>query len=183
MLERLRSRIPSREQITGNRWLRWLVPFLGHLRLWHWSRRSVAIGVAVGVFFGLLVPIAQIPLSVAASIVLRANIPVAAASTLVTNPVTFAPIYYAAYKLGLWVTGERGTLETYAEQPPDLDFVPDANLDPEIGFWQRIANLGLPLFVGLAITATVAGFISYALISLVWYWHVMRKRRRKRDRK
>lgn len=176
MLKFLRSRIPNREQITRNRWLRWLAPFLGHPRLWHWSRRGVALGVAIGMFFGLLTPIAQIPLSAAASIVLRANIPVAAASTLVTNPVTFAPIYYAAYKLGIWVTGERGSLETYAEHPPDFG----ADPDPQIGFWQRIGNLGFPLLVGLSITATVAGLASYALISLGWYWHVKYKRWRKR---
>ncbi|SMB22509.1 conserved exported protein of unknown function [Sterolibacterium denitrificans] len=185
MLKFLRSRIPNREQITRNRWLRWLHPFLGHPRLWHWSRRGVALGVAIGMFFGLLAPIAQIPLSAAASIALRANIPIAAASTLVTNPVTFAPIYYAAYKLGLWVTGERGTLETYAESLPDPSAPPDlsepsAPSDPQTGFWQRIGNLGLPLLVGLSIIATVVGFASYVLISLGWYLHVKYKRRRKR---
>jgi uncharacterized protein (DUF2062 family) len=65
MLERLRSHIPTREQIVGNRWLRWLAPHLGHPRLWRWSRRGVAIGVALGVFFGLLIPVAQIPLAAA----------------------------------------------------------------------------------------------------------------------
>lgn len=108
MLDSLRSHLPSREQLLQNRWLGWLAPFLGHPRLWRWSRRGVALGVAIGVFFGLLIPIAQIPLATAASIILRANIPAAAASTLVTNPITFAPIYYAAYKLGVWVTGKPG---------------------------------------------------------------------------
>ncbi len=80
-VERLRAKIPSREQIHANRWLGWLAPWLEHPRLWHWSRRGVALGVALGVFFGLLIPIAQIPLSVAAAVVMRANVPAAAAST------------------------------------------------------------------------------------------------------
>jgi uncharacterized protein (DUF2062 family) len=174
MLERLRSRLPTREQITANRWLRWLTPWLGHPRLWHWSRRGVAIGVAIGVFFGLLIPVAQIPLSAVAAVVLRANVPAAAASTLVTNPVTFGPIYYAAYRLGVWVTGANGTMADHTENPPVHD--------PDAGLWERIAGLGLPLLVGLTITATISGLLCYALVSLVWYWRVMRKRRQRTRR-
>jgi len=170
MLKHLRSRIPTKEQITANRWLRWLTPWLGHPRLWHWSRRGVAIGVAVGVFFGLLIPVAQIPLAAVASVVLRANIPAAAASTLVTNPVTFAPVYYAAYHLGVWVTGANGSMHEHVHNPPETD--------PDAGLWQRIADLGMPLIVGLAISATVAGLLCYALISFGWYLYVKRKRRR-----
>ena len=170
MLKHLRSRIQTKDQILANRWLRWLTPWLGHPRLWHWSRRGVAIGVAVGVFFGLLIPVAQIPLAVVTSIVLRANIPAAAASTLVTNPVTFAPVYYAAYHLGAWVTGANGTMPEYAEGPPEMD--------QDAGFLDRLAALGTPLIVGLAITATFFGLLCYALISFGWYLHVRRKRHR-----
>ena len=63
LLERLRQQIPTREQMTASPWLSWLYPLLQHPRLWHWSRRGVALGVGLGVFFGLLVPVAQIPLA------------------------------------------------------------------------------------------------------------------------
>lgn len=173
MMNRLKQRLPKREHLLGNRWLRWLGPLLHHPRLWHWSRRGVSMGVAIGIFFGLLVPLAQIPISAVAAVVLRANLPAAVTSTLVTNPITFAPIYYAAYKLGAWVTGESMaeiTSEASLTQAPDT----------EAGIWERITNLGLPLIVGLSISATFSGLISYALISLGWHWHVMRKRRRKK---
>jgi len=52
-----RRLIPSREALLTNRWLRWLAPWLGHPKLWHWSRRGVVLGVALGVFFGLLIPL------------------------------------------------------------------------------------------------------------------------------
>lgn len=165
MLDRLKRLIPHRDHLVHNRWLRWLGPYLHHPRLWHWSRR----GVALGVFFGLLIPVAQIPVSAAAAILLRANVPAAAASTLVTNPVTFGPIYYGAYQLGLWVTGQDSA-------PPALDTPP---VEGE-GFWQRLRRLGLPLVVGLAIAATLMGFLSYGLISLFWYLRVTRKRRQGR---
>ena len=104
-LTRLRAMIPTRAQIRDNRWLRWLSPWLRKPRLWRWSRRGVAMGVALGIFFGLLVPVAQIPLSVGAAVLMRANVPAAAASTLVTNPLTFGPLYYVAYQLGHRITG------------------------------------------------------------------------------
>ncbi len=176
MHERLRRLIPKREHLQQNRWLRWLGPWLHHPRLWHWSRRGVATGVALGVFFGLLVPIAQIPLSAAAAVVLRANVPAAAASTLVTNPVTFGPIYYAAYQLGAWVTGQETRPKALEKSQVVLD-------EEDGGVWQRLRALGLPLLVGLAIAATLMGLASYLLISLVWYVRVKRKRRQGLRRK
>nr|WP_249221378.1 DUF2062 domain-containing protein [Cupriavidus sp. KK10] len=50
-------------------------------------------GLALEFFFGLLIPLAQIPLSAAAAVALRANVPAAVASPLVTNPMTLGPIY------------------------------------------------------------------------------------------
>jgi hypothetical protein len=43
--------IPSGEALLTNRWLRWLAPWLRHPGLWCWSRRGVALGVALGAFF------------------------------------------------------------------------------------------------------------------------------------
>jgi len=166
------SRLPTPEQILGNRWLAWLRPWLKEPKLWHWSRRGVAMGVALGVFFGLLIPIAQIPLSVAAAIVLRANVPTAVASTLVSNPVTFGPIYYGAYRLGVWVTGSK-------ERPKTLDLAdPQSPADSaKTTAWQRITNLGKPLLMGLSITAVLMGLLTYAMISLIWRWRTWAKRR------
>lgn len=161
--------IPTREALMANRWLRWLAPWLGHPRLWRWSRRGVALGVALGVFFGLLIPLAQIPVTAAAAIVLRANIPAAAASTLITNPLTFPPLYYAAYKLGGWVTGDAALPTHTAEGPAAAAAHADASL------WQRIAALGKPLLVGLFLMACFFGVLSYFLIDAIWQWR--RKRR------
>jgi uncharacterized protein len=166
-----KSWVPSRDSLENSPWLRWLKPFLGHPRLWHWSRRGVAMGVALGVFFGLLIPVAQIPLSAAAAIILRANVPAAAASTLVTNPVTFAPIYYAAYQLGLWVTGE--------DAPADLtkDLASEVEDDADVDIWTRLKNMGRPLLIGLAIMSSLMGVLTYFVITLVWRWRVLAKRR------
>lgn len=171
----LRRFLPSREQIEGNRWLRWLGPRLLHPRLWHFSRRGVAIGVGLGVFFGLLVPIAQIPLAAGTAVLLRANVPVAVGSTLVTNPVTFAPIYLFAHRLGATLLGENGNAAAPAAQAADA----------EAAWWQRLMALGKPLLLGLAILAVAAGLATYGLILLFWRvkttWHWKRRKRKTRD--
>ncbi|MGV8893466.1 MAG: DUF2062 domain-containing protein [Burkholderiaceae bacterium] len=174
--ERLRRHIPSREQILGNRWLAWLSPWLHHTKLWHWSRRGVSMGVALGMFFGLLVPIAQIPLSVAAAVILRANVPAAVASTLITNPITFGPIYYGAYRLGAWVTGDTVPADTTVG-----DVITESDdSDNDASMWQRITALGKPLLVGLTITSTLMGLVTYGLITLVWRLRTLSKRRNRR---
>lgn len=166
--ERIRRHMPTREQIHGSRWLAWLGPWLHQPKLWHWSRRGVAMGVALGVFFGLLLPIAQIPLSVAAAVILRVNVPAAAASTLITNPITFAPIYYGAYRLGAWVTGDTVAADATAVTPEN---------NGNVGLWQRITAVGKPLLVGVSITAALMGLVTYALITLIWRWRTLSKRR------
>ncbi len=167
--------LPSRDSLRNNRWLRWIGPRLFDPHLWHARRRAIALGMAVGVFFGLLIPIAQIPASAAVAVVLRANVPAAVASTLVTNPFTFGPIYYAAWRVGSALLGE-------STPPPGAPAVPDASA-AAVGFWaslqDSIAGVGQPLMLGLALFATVIGLATYLLVSLGWRLAVMRRRRRR----
>jgi len=164
--------LPTREKLEANRWLRWLAPWLGHPRLWQWSRRGVALGVALGIFFGLLIPLAQIPLTAAAAIILRANLPAAAASTLVTNPVTFGPVYFAAYKLGSWITGD-----TTLPPPGDSPLAEESGADKTL--LERIAALGKPLLTGLAVMAFSIGVLTYFAIDWLWRWRTARRWRRR----
>lgn len=166
MHPRLRRFIPTREQIHANRWLRWLGPHLLHPRLWHFSRRGVSVGIGLGVFFGLLIPIAQIPFAAGAAVLMRANVPAAIGSTLVTNPVTFAPIYVLAHHVGALLLGEIDA------EAPDFSTPPTATIAPDASWWQQawagIVALGRPLLLGLSLFAVVAGSLTYALIMLGW---------------
>lgn len=142
----------------------------------------MAFGCAIGVFFGLLVPVAQIPLSAGAAVLLRVNLPAAVASTLVSNPLTFGPLYYTAYRLGSAVTGETAPTR-----------VTEQHLTPRgqgasgwLGFWwQRLAGLGKPLVVGLGIMAPVASVVVYMAVIGLWRLAVLlawtRRRRRRGD--
>lgn len=185
MLDRLKRFLPTRESLHNNRWLKWLGPWLSHPRLWHMSRRGIALGVSIGIFFGLLIPVAQIPFSAAVAVLMRANLPVAAASTLVTNPVTFAPVYYGAYRLGKFVLLEdeptQDEFERILEKKiRDHEKADRLSLWERVQYgWHRLGKVGKPLIVGLAIVATVAGAVSYFLVHLLWMWRVRWERARR----
>src|SRR5690606_40649660 len=104
--QRIQRWLPSEEKLRANRSLRWMGPLLRRPWLCHLSRRRVAAGAAIGVFFGFLLPVMQIGAAAGVSILLRANLPVAAAATLVSNPLTYVPIAIAAYQTGAWILGE-----------------------------------------------------------------------------
>ena len=196
MLDRLRRLMPSHESVANNRWLRWLGPSVLHPRLFHLSRRGVATGAAIGVFFAFITPIAQIPLSAAACVVLRANVPVAIVATLVNTPPTFGPVYYAAWKVGSWVLAEpvdaahAPELLARAASPPasasaatPQALLPDGRADEAASWWQRavqaLQGIGKPLLVGTLIFSFGFSALAWLLCNTVWHWRVRRKRRRR----
>jgi len=192
MKDRLKKLLPTRESLHDNRWLRWLGPALHHPRLWHMSRKGIALGVALGMFFGLLIPVAQIPFSAALAVLLRANLPVAVASTLVTNPVTFGPVYYGAYQLGKWVLLEptpsaEDMARLLARKAEEAEAAADLSLwEGVVLAWERLRTVGKPLLVGLAIIASLTGLSAYFLISGLWALKIRWSRRRRlllRDRR
>jgi len=186
MKERLRRLLPTREAIASNRWLRWLGPALLHPRLWHMSRRSIAFGAGIGVFFAFLIPVAQIPLSVAASVVMRANIPAAVVSTLVNNPLTFPPVYYAAWRVGSAILGEPAR---EADAPALARAYPARHVeagDPP-SLWRRtwhgVTQVGKPLLLGALTFACTFGLAAYMLVNGLWHLKVRLKRRARQQRR
>lgn len=184
--------MPTQDSLQGNRWLRWLGPGLFHPRLWHMSRRGIAMGAAIGVFFAFVTPIAQIPLSAAVSIALRANIPAAVVGTLVNTPPTFAPVYWGAWKVGSWMLGEDAD---DARAPPLPGLEPDRTASPSAAasggglaerpdtrsWWQRSVDamraVGKPLALGALTFSVVFSALTYALVNGLWHLRVRLKRR------
>ncbi|HYD80288.1 MAG TPA: DUF2062 domain-containing protein [Paucimonas sp.] len=68
---------PTAQELKDNRFLRPFVRHLHHHSFRQFNRRPVAGGVAIGLFFGILVPFLQIFLAASATVVLRVNLPVA----------------------------------------------------------------------------------------------------------
>lgn len=174
----LHERLPKPAEMQANRTLRWLGPLLRRPWLWQLTRRRVAMGAAIGVFFGFAVPVLQIAFSAVFAILLRANLPVAAVSTLVSNPFTYAPIVMLAYRTGSAVLGEKVDEARIAALEHELDVVQAAPLS-----WaDRAAAIGKPFFLGLFIFAVVGSLTTWLLVNFLWRLGVRWRRRRRRNR-
>lgn len=175
-----RKYLPTHQSITGNRWIAWCGPWLKHHNLWHLHRRSVAGGVAVGLFAGLVPGPLQILTGVLLSILFRVNLPVAALMTLYTNPLTIVPLYYIAYRYGALVT-----MHDAAEPLPAGFSMSGHDLTswiPALIDW--MVSLGKPLAVGLPLLAVTLAAIGYVLVDQAWKMHVRWTwRRRMQERK
>lgn len=166
-------RIPTREELIGHRWLQ---PFAAHLSsplIWRFNRRGVARGAALGLFAGFAVPIAQTPFAALFAVGARANLPVAAFGTFVTNPLTVPFIYYLAYLIG--ATLLRINVETIFALAPDAGFI-------ERSLMWMVALAG-PTYVGLLVFAFASAAIGYFGVHLGWRMWVGHRWQRRRIRR
>ena len=174
-----RKYLPSHERISANRYLRLFGTALQHHNLWHLHRRSVAGGVAIGLFCGLVPGPLQMVSAALCAIVFRVNLPVAAIVTWYTNPVTILPLYYLAYKLGLLVT------HTQPAGPPLFDLqildVPVKDWIPVAAHW--FAQMGKPFATGLVLLALILAITGYLLVMAGWRVHVVMSWRRRQRRR
>ena len=176
----LHARLPKPEDMQAKPSLRWLGPLLRRPWLWQLTRRRVALGAAIGVFFGFLIPVLQIALSAVFAVLLRANLPVAAVSTLVSNPFTYAPIFVLAYRTGSAILGEQvdeAQLAALEQEAEGEESKPPSWAD-------RAAAIGKPFFLGLFIFATVGAIATWLLVNLLWTLAVrLRRSRRTNNRR
>lgn len=172
--------LPSHETIRNNRHVSRLGKWIQHHNLWHLHRRSVAGGVAVGLFSGLIPGSNPVQFMAAAigSALFRVNLPVAVFVTLYSNPFTIVPLYYVAYRIGFFLTGEMAS-------GPQTDIVfrhlPMDQWIPTFLHW--LGMVGKPLALGLLVEAAVLAVAGYFLTRwawrgwVVWEWSRRRKRR------
>ena len=165
--------IPTREQAVQYRCLCWLGPLLAREWLWHRNRKTVAAGAAIGVFVGLIVPFGQIPLAALGAVVLRANLPVAAAGTLISNPLTTGPICWLAYQTGSAILHAGAGLPAGTGSGL-IEGWPASGMHT-IDWLGRIAELGGPLMLGLALFATAGALLTYLGIRALWRVASLRK--------
>ena len=176
--KRVKKYLPASDKVSQHKMLRWLGPTLTKPTLWQINRRSIAMGLAIGVFWGLLIPLAQIPFAAIAAMLLRANLAIAVTSTLVTNPFTFAPVYFLAYQFGEWLLDDQGPQVTEAMLAEQMSQISVTST----GWIERIGDVAAPLFTGLAIFATVGSLLCYLIVTLLWRLAiVLRYRKRQRQ--
>lgn len=181
MRKTLRRYLPSPDSMRRSRMLRPMAGWLERHGNWQLNAQSVGRGVALGLFFGFLIPIAQIVFAVVAALFLRANPPVAALATLVTNPFTFPFIYLLAYRIG----------RVFIEAPPvsvqHAATVGQAQLSGALesfpAFWDWVSGVGQPLVLGLVILAVSSAVLGYLAVLGIWRAQaLLRLRRRRRTR-
>lgn len=173
-----RKYLPDHATVREHRHLRWAQPLLKHPNLWHLNRHSVAGGVAAGMICGLIPGPIQMLSAAILAILFRVNLPVAVATTLLTNPLTWPFIFFVAYEIGRFVTGGNGTSMTEFDfdwgQQPWAEFIP--------AFWQWLLSLGETFLIGNLILATSLAVLGYFAVHLGWRLYLLAYLKRRRAR-
>lgn len=172
--------LPSHETIRQNRFVGLFGELLQHHNLWHLHRRSVAGGVAVGLFAGLIPgsnPV-QFFFATLFAIIFKVNLPVAAATTLYSNPFTIVPIYMAAYAIGGLVTGNG----TGNMRQTELHLM-DKNISewvPTLIDW--VMSFGKPLLIGIVLLAFLLAVMGYFAVRGAWRLYIIYEWRKRAQR-
>ncbi len=160
--------MPDHRQIREHKHLRMFGTLLHDPNLWHLNRRSAAGAFAVGLFCAFLPIPMQMVVAAAAAILFRVNLPISVALVWITNPLTMAPIYYFAYRLGAWVMGQ-----SLQEFPGEFSFEQILN---------GLGSVWFPLLLGCFILSSLSAIVGYFGIRGLWRLYVVRQWRRKRQR-
>jgi uncharacterized protein (DUF2062 family) len=175
-----RKYLPSHDSVKQNRHVARFGTLLQHPNLWHLNRGSVAGGVAIGMFSGLVPGPFQMLAAAILCILFKVNLPVALFTTLYTNPVTIGPLYLLAYQIGRLLISGDGAVTTHA---PDMDWSHLGAWMEAFGEW--MLSLGKPLGIGLITLALVLAGLGYVFVQTGWRAYVVfvwRRRARQRRR-
>jgi uncharacterized protein (DUF2062 family) len=168
----LHRQAPTRESFERSRFLRPFTNRVFHPALWRFTRRSVPRGVALGLLVGifLLIPGVQIAGVALLALPVRANIPLGAAMTFLSMPVTTPLILIASAYIG----GADAThLMTI--------------LDAKMGWWSKLVELSYwlvsdaapAMLFGLFTISVVSAAVGYIIAAWFWRWRISSKWRRR----
>ena len=166
----LRSHVPTREQLEKSRWIR---PFAKHVLrsdLWRFNRRSVPRGVALGLFVGIMIPLAHFVTAALLAVFVRANIPAALAATFIGFPAFLPLIIYLGDKVGSWLL----RVDAMTVVAPVSQTMQATETDHLLAI---ITQKGPSVAFGMFVIATVLATLGYLLTSFVWRLRVGAKRK------
>ncbi|NIJ36157.1 hypothetical protein FHR22_000806 [Sphingopyxis panaciterrae] len=181
----IRRNSPNREELLESRFIKPFAHRVAHSHLWRFTRTSVRRGTALGLFVGIffLIPGVQILGVALLALPFRANIPIGAAMTFLSNPVTTPLILAASVWLGSALFGMHTNVSNLY-----ILYDEGASL---VEWWHWFtANAGTALLGGLAglfVISVVSAIVGYILASVIWdSWIRLRWRqkiRRARDKR
>ncbi len=178
MRKLFRKFLPHHDTVRHNRWIKPFGAWLHHPNLWHLHRRSVAGGVSIGLFCGLIPGPLQMISAALLAVAFRVNLPVAVFVTLYTNPLTILPLYALAYEYGAFVIGHRGGVPPAHLALPEFGW---GNWLPVLTQW--FVSLGRPFALGLPLLALTLSLFGYFAVRVGWRWMVVWEWRRRADRR
>jgi uncharacterized protein len=163
----IRKYMPTREEMANNRYLAPIAHRFLSPELWRFTRRSVPRGVALGLFSAFIIPLGQIFLAAFLALPTRANVPIAALVTFVTNPFTFPFWAVVANRVGKFMLQvDAATTGVASEQL-------------ESGAWQWVIDafqLAGVTVVGFLVLAVISAAVGYLVASAVWRVLIIRRR-------
>lgn len=153
--------LPKPEVMKNHKNLQFLGDRLHDPNLWHLNRRSVSMATAVGLFVAWIPTPGQMAIAAVLAFYLRANLPISAALVWVTNPLTMPPMFYFAYRVGLWTLSQPLPSQ-------DFKFSVDNIMSGLGGVWE-------PFLLGCLILGVIASAVGYFGISNFWRYHVAKR--------
>lgn len=160
--------LPHPDKIKEHPSLRFLGSRIHDPNLWHLTRISISRGVFIGLLIAFVPLPIQMLLAALFAIIFRANLPVSVVVVWVSNPLTMAPMFYLAYKIGNAILGyPRGTFQF------------------ELSWQWLIHDLPTyftgPFLLGCLLCGLFFGLLGSTCMRLVWRWHVIRRWRVRRQ--
>ncbi len=166
----IKANSPTLESLEENRFLRPFAHRIAHSELWRFTRRSVPRGVGLGLLVGifLLIPGVQILGVVMLALPCRANIPIGAAMTFLSNPFTTPFLLAASVWTGNTLFGLDADITTWRRL---------VDSGAGVGEWLAwLASSAAPaLMSGLLIISVAAAVVGYVVSSVGWNMWVRRK--------
>ncbi len=157
-------------------WLAWAKPWLDRRDLFAFNRRPLAMGVAVGLFCGLIPGPLQVAATIMCCSVLRANVVAGVVATFYTNPLTIIPLYIAAFYIGEHLLPGSYTLPAFADAT-----IGSAEWIRAMYAW--VQSLGWPIVVGLPVMALGFAVNGYWLVNYLWLRPVVARYKRMQRRR
>lgn len=169
LADTLRRYMPSREEMARSKYLAPIAHRFLSPELWRFTRRSVPRGVALGLFAAFIVPLGQIFLAAFMALPARANVPLAAAVTFVTNPFTFP----------FWVLVAKKTGEVVLNVDQLFGAGTAGQLADDRGALAQFFELAGVTAFGFVVLAVVSSAVGYLVSGAVWRVLVARRRARR----
>lgn len=164
-----RGHIPTREELERNRWVKPFARQVLRSDLWRFNRRSVPRGVALGLFVGIMIPLAHFITATLLAVFVRANIPAALAATFIGFPAFLPFIFLAAERIGTFLL-RVDAMTVVAPVSQTMEVTETGHL------LELLTQKGPAVAFGLFVLAAVLATVGYLAASLFWRVRVGRRR-------